>query len=158
MLYHVGDKVIHVDHGLGEVVHIEEKTIHGRSANCYVVRTQELTVWIPIDDLHQHSLRMPATTDEFEKLFVILNSPSETLPEDRVLRKDQLSALLRDGQLASICRVVRDLTHFMRNSKLNDQEKSILERATKSLITECAYSLGLSKLQAQREVEKQLQA
>ena len=157
MIYHVGDKVIHVAHGLGEVVHIEEKTIHGRSTNCYVVRTQDLTVWIPIDDLQQNSLRMPATPDEFERLFVILNSPSETLPEDRVLRKDQLSALLRDGQLASICRVVRDLTHFMRTSKLNDQEKSILERATKSLITECTYSLGLSTIQAQREVEKQLQ-
>jgi RNA polymerase-interacting CarD/CdnL/TRCF family regulator len=65
-----------------------------------------------------------------------------------VLRKDQLMAQVRDGQLASICRVVRDLTHFKLSKKLNDQEKSILERATNSLLTEWTYSLGMSMNQA----------
>ena len=99
-------------------------------------------IWIPIDDPQQHSLRLPAPPEEFVELSAILTSPSEKLLEDRLLRKDQLMTQMKDGQLASICRVVRDLTNFKRSKKLNDQRPSILERATNSLLTEWTYSLG----------------
>lgn len=148
MGFHVGDKVIHWSHGLGEIVRIEEKIIRDHPTNCYVVRTRDLTVWIPIDDLDQQSLRLPAQPDEFVRLFTILTDPSEKLVQDRVQRKDQLMSQMRDGQLASICRVVRDLTYFKTSKKLNDQEKSILERATNSLLTEWSYSLGTPMDQA----------
>jgi RNA polymerase-interacting CarD/CdnL/TRCF family regulator len=148
MIFHVGDKVIHWIYGLGEVVNIEEKIIGGHPTNCYVVQTSDLTIWVPINDLQQRSLRMPTPPEEFERLFSILTSPNEMLVEDRALRKDQLMEKMKDGQLASICRVVRDLTHFQRSTKLNDQEKSILERAIKSLLTEWTYSLGVPLNQA----------
>jgi RNA polymerase-interacting CarD/CdnL/TRCF family regulator len=156
MIFQIGDKVIHMAHGLGEIVLIEEKTVRNQTVNCYVVRTPDLTVWIPINDLQQHSLRMPTPPDEFKKLFTILTNPGEALPEDRVLRKEKLMAQLKEGELASICRVVRDLTCFKRNTKLNDQEKSILERATKSLLTEWIYSLGEPMNQAQQAMDKLL--
>jgi len=148
MGFQIGDKVIHSTFGLGEIVHIEEKIIQGLPTNCYVVRTTELMVWIPINDLQQHSLRVPTPPEEFERLSVILTNPSETLLEDRELRKNQLMTQMKDGQLASICRVVRDLTHFKHSKKLNDQEKSILERAINSLLTEWTYSLGMPLSQA----------
>ncbi len=152
MGFQIGDKVIHWSYGLGEIVHIEEKIIRDRPTNCYVVRTSDLTIWIPINDLQQQSLRVPTPPDEFVTLFAILTGPSEKLLEDRVLRKDQLMAQMKDGQLASICRVVRDLTHFKQSTKLNEQEKSILERAMKSLLTEWTYSLGLPLSQAQQDM------
>jgi len=157
MDYHVGDKVIHSIYGLGEVVRIEEKIINGRPTNCYVVSVNELTIWIPINDSHQNSLRTPTMPGEFEELFTILTSPGETLPEDRLLRKDLLVEQLKNGQLSSICQVVRDLTHWKRTKKLNDQEKSILERAINSLLTEWIYSLGVSRHQAQQGLAKMLE-
>jgi len=156
MGFHVGDKVIHWTYGLGEIVHIEEKTILGRNTNCYVFRTPDLMIWIPINDLQQRSLRLPTPPEEFVKLFDILTSPGEKLLEDRALRKDQLLAQMKDGQLASICRVVRDLTSFKRKSKLNDQEKSILERALNSLLTEWTYSLGIPLNQAHQAITNML--
>ena len=148
MGFEVGDKVIHSIHGLGEIVQIEEKNIHDLPATCYIFQTGSLTIWIPVDDPQQHSLRLPVRPDEFVGLSGILASPSNTLQEDRVLRKEQLMVLLRDGQLKSICEVVRDLTRFKRSKKLNDQEKFILERATNSLLVEWAYSLEISPHQA----------
>jgi RNA polymerase-interacting CarD/CdnL/TRCF family regulator len=150
MDFHVGDKVIHCTHGLGEIVRIEQQTVHGHPTDCYVVRIQDLMIWIPIDDQQQHSLRLPAQPEEFKGLSAILTAPSEELQEDRLLRKDQLLERMRDGQLDSICRVVRDLTHFQHIKKLNDQENSILERATNSLLTEWSHSLGVSQNQAQQ--------
>src|SRR5512135_908182 len=142
MDFHIGDKVIHCTHGLGDIVDIEEKTIQGHLTNCYVLRIDEMQVWVPVDDPQQRSLRRPVQPEEFDRLFSILTGPSNQLQDDRILRKDQLLAGLRDGQLASICHVVRDLTVYKRVRKLNDQENSILERATKSLLTEWTYSLG----------------
>ena len=156
MGFDIGDKVIHWTYGMGEVVNIEEKPINGIPTNCYVVHTSELTIWIPINDLQQQSLRIPTPPEEFDKMFAILSQPGETLPEDRILRKNQLMAQLKDGQLASICRVVRDLTNFKRSTKPNDQEKSILERAVNSLLTEWIYSLGVPLIQARQALTKLL--
>jgi len=150
MDFDIGEKVIHCAHGLGEIVNIEEKNIHGSLTKCYVVRTSDLTIWIPINDLQQHSLRLPTPPEEFLRLSAILTNPSEILLEDRVLRKDKLMAQMNDGQLASICRVVRDLTHYKRSTRLSSQEKSILEKAMNSLLTEWTYSLGMTLNQAQQ--------
>ncbi|HEX9092194.1 MAG TPA: CarD family transcriptional regulator [Anaerolineales bacterium] len=158
MAFRIGDKVIHCTFGLGEITQIEEKVINGHPANCYVVQMNDMTIWVPMDDPEQNSLRTPTLPDEFVKTLPILGSPNEDLLEDRVLRKKQLVDQLKDGQLASICRVVRDLRHYQRNSKLNDQEKSILDRAVKSLLTEWTFSLGTPQNQAYLAMENMLQS
>lgn len=156
MSFQIGDKVIHWRYGLGEIADVEEKVIQDRLTKCYVLRTSDLTIWIPINDHSQQSLRTPTSPEEFTCLFEILRGPGEKLLEDRVQRKDQLMAKMQDGQLESICRVVRDLTHFKHSAKLNDQEKSILERAMNSLLTEWTYSLGTPLSQAQQAVTSML--
>ena len=156
MGFKIGDNVIHWTYGLGEIVRIEEKPIHDHTTNCYVFQTSDMTIWIPIDALQQHSLRQPTEPDEFVRLYAILSSPGEALQEDRLLRKNELMTQLKDGQLASICRVVRDLTHAKRNGKLNYQEKYILERAETSLLTEWTYSLGLPMSQAHQAMTSML--
>jgi RNA polymerase-interacting CarD/CdnL/TRCF family regulator len=88
----------------------------------------------------------------------ILSSPTEDLLEDRVERKKQLSDQLKDGQLSSICRVVRDLKSYQHKSKLNDQERSILERAVNSLLTEWTFSLGTTQIQAHQAMESMLES
>jgi RNA polymerase-interacting CarD/CdnL/TRCF family regulator len=148
MSFQIGDKVIHLTHGLGEIIRIEERYIHDIPTKCYVVSTPELMIWIPVDDMQQHNLRLPTPPEDFVRLFDILSSPSEKLLDDRLLRKDQLLDRMKDGQLASIFKVVRDLTHMKHSSKLNDREKSILEWSMNSLLTEWAYSLGVSLNQA----------
>jgi len=158
MSFHIGDQVIHCTFGLGEITQIEEKTINARPTRCYVVHISDMTVWVPMDDLEQNSLRAPTPPEEFVKTLPILTSPNEVLQEDRLLRKTQLMDQLKDGQLASICRVVRDLTHYQRNSKLNDQERSILDRAVRSLLTEWTVSLGLPFNKAHEAMESMLQS
>jgi len=157
MDFQIGDKVIHYTFGLGEITKIEEKTINGHPKACFVFHTNDMTIWIPMDEGEHNSLRTPTPPEEFTRTLDILASPSETLVEDRVLRKNMLVAQLNDGQLASICQVVRDLSFYRRSSKLNDQEKSILERAVKSLLTEWVFSLGTPQHQAHQTMERMLE-
>jgi RNA polymerase-interacting CarD/CdnL/TRCF family regulator len=156
MGFSIGDKVFHCAFGLGEIIQIEEKVINGHLSSCYVIQLNDMTIWVPTDDTGQSSLRDTTPPDEFIKTLPILSSPNEILLEDRVLRKKQLTDQLKDGQLASICRVVRDLTYYGRNSKLNDQEKSILQRAVKSLLTEWTFTLGTPQNQAHQAMESML--
>jgi RNA polymerase-interacting CarD/CdnL/TRCF family regulator len=157
MGFNIGDHVIHSTFGLGEITQIEEKIINGHQNNYYVVSINNMTVWVPVDD-ELNSLRIPTPPDEFIKTLPILTGPQHDLQTDRVMRKKQLLDQLKDGQLASICRVIRDLTFYKRNSKLNDQEKSILERAERSLLTEWTLSLGTTQNQAHQEMESMLQS
>jgi len=157
MSFQIGEHVIHCTFGLGEITQIEEKTINSHPTLCYVVMINDMTVWVPTDD-PQNSLRTPTPPDEFINTLPILTSPNLPLDEDRLLRKNQLMDQLKDGQLSSICRVVRDLRHYQRNSKLNDQERSILERAVKSLLTEWTISLGLPFSKAHEAMESLLQS
>ena len=152
----IGDKVFHCNFGLGEVTQIEQKVINGHLTSCYVIQLNDMIIWVPMDGTEQSSLRSPTHPDEFIKPLPILSSPNEILLEDRVLRKKQLTDQLKDGHLESICRVVRDLTSYGRNSKLNDQEKSILERAVRSLLTEWTFTLGTSQIQAHQAMERML--
>ena len=158
MAYKIGDKVIHWAYGLGEIINIEEKPIGNHPTRCYVLQTTDLTIWIPVNDTKQRSLRLPTPAEEFNSFIDILTGPSEKLLDDRNLRKDQLMAQIKDGQLASICQVVRDLTHFQHGAKLNDQEKNILERATKSLLSEWSCSLNVPFHQAQQTMTSLLQS
>ena len=157
MGFRIGDKVIHCTYGLGEITRIEEKVINDQLTNCYVIQLNNMIIWVPMDDLGQNSLRVPTPPEEFINTLPILSSPNESLLEDRVLRKKQLSDQLKDGQLTSICRVIRDLTYYQRKSKLNDQERSILDRATRSLLTEWTFSLGTNQHQAQQAMESMLE-
>jgi len=157
MAFHVGDKIIHCSFGLGEITQIEDKVINGYTTQCYVVNISNMMIWIPTKDQEQNSLRLPTSPEEFSKVLPILSSPNEKLEDDRVLRKQHLMEQMRDGQLSSICRVVRDLTHFQRISKLNDNERAILERAIKSLLAEWSHSLGTPVNLAQQAMESMLQ-
>jgi len=152
MDYHVGDKVIHRYYGLGEIVQIDEKFIHERQMLCYVVRTRDLTIWVTADEPDKSSIRRPTPGGDFENLFAILRSPGGPLPIDRFERKTYLIERMKDGKLASICSVIRDLVFYRREKKLNEYDNSTLERAQSFLLTEWMYSLSVSRVQASNEL------
>lgn len=158
MDFQVGDNVIHRTFGLGEITDIEEKVINGTPVNCYVVQVNHTTIWVPADTPGQNSLRTPTPPEEFIKTIEILTTPHDTMDGDRLLRKKQLLDQLRDGQLTSICQVIRDLSYYKRTSKLNDQEKSILEHAVDSLLMEWSRSMEIPLDEAQKTMETMLQA
>jgi RNA polymerase-interacting CarD/CdnL/TRCF family regulator len=124
---------------------------------CYVVRTQDLTIWVNADESGTSSIRPPTPETEFEKLFAILCSPGEPLPSGWYDRKNYLFERMKEGDLTSICYVIRDLTMHRRVKKFNDSDKNILDRAQSLLITEWMYSRSVSWTQARDELTRLLE-
>ena len=158
MIFQVGDKVIHLVHGIGDIVDIENRTVQEDKVSCFVVQTQDLTIWVPINEADQHSIRSPAPETEFEAMFSILEGPNQPLPEDRIERKQLLMGLLDDGNLSSIGRVVRDLFSLSQERKLSEEDKTILERAENTLLVEWGYSLAVPRSQALAKMRQLLQS
>jgi CarD family transcriptional regulator len=152
MNFNVGDQVVHWSYGLGEIVQLDEKMLLGRSNLYYVLKTRNLVLWVPVNETGEKSLRYPTPPGEFVKLFDILRSPAAPLSRDRLERKKQLSDLLRDGKLESVCRAIRDLVSHHRTQKLSDYDATFMERALGFLISEWTFSLSVSNSQAMMEI------
>jgi RNA polymerase-interacting CarD/CdnL/TRCF family regulator len=156
MKFQVGEQVIHWKFGLGEIVQLEEKVVLGKSALYYVVHIHDFLMWVQANEIGEASLRKPTPDSEFDGLFDILRSPGETLSLDCLERKQHLQDQMRNGKLDGVCRVVRDLTSFSVGKKLNENDRSVLERARSFLITEWEFSLSVTSAQAERELTQML--
>jgi len=154
--FHVGDHVIHWAHGLGVIIQLDEKSLSGRTRQYYVVQMSGLTLWVPVDQTENQSLRFPTPKKDFDKLFQILASPGKPLSSDRNERRLQLIEQLKDHELASICKVIRDLTLHKRLKKMNDNDSSTLERSRNFLINEWSLALSIPIQQAENELRKLL--
>lgn len=157
MAFQVGDKVVHWSYGPGEIVRIDDKSLSGHSDQYYVVRVRDLTLYVPVAGAEKHRLRLPTARRDCEKLFDILRSPGERLSDDRYERKTQLTELMSDGRLESVCRVIRDLYDFGCRKKLNDYDASLLERARRFLLDEWILSLSIPLGDAQRKLDRLLE-
>jgi RNA polymerase-interacting CarD/CdnL/TRCF family regulator len=154
MNFQVGETVIHTSYGLAEIVAVEEKAVADQKLLYYVVKASDLTVWIPINDLDNSHLRHPTSKDEFTNLFSILRSKSDPLSGDRKERKAQLMERIKEGNSASLCRLVRDLADFRLTKKLNENDNYIFKRAQDSLLKEWIFSLSVPLAQAKNDLKK----
>ncbi len=152
MNFQIGDRVVHSVYGLGEIIQLDEKKISGHTTKYYVVRVSELTIWVPINDTGDSSIRYPTPASDFDGLFAILRSPGEPLSEDRLARKSQLTDQTKDGKLSSVCRAVRDLTYHRHTKKMNENDNATLERLQNFLLNEWAVSLSISFAQARHDL------
>ena len=154
--FQVGDQVIHWAHGPGVITHLDKKSLSGRTRLYYVVQMSELTLWVPVDQTGDRSLRLPTPKKDFEELFQILASPGVPLSLNSNERRLQLVERLKDHQLASICEVIRDLTLHKRLNKMNDNDNSTLERGRNFLISEWSVASSIPIHQAEQELRKLL--
>ena len=153
MNYEVGDTVVHWTHGLGRVIAIDEMQLSGITQKYYVVEIQLLKLWVPVAEAQEGSLRFPTETAQFKRLFDILRTPGESLPDNQYQRKLTLRERMQKSTLDGLCHVIRDLTDRSRHHTLNQNDASILFRAEEHLLDEWALSLGVERSSALRELE-----
>lgn len=156
MDFRVGDPIVHWIYGFGKILRLEERNLPGQAGLYYVVQVRDLTVWVPADEELANRLRSPTPERQFDELFTILDSPSETLPQDRLQRRMQLANELKEASAEANCRIVRDLSSRQQVSPLNDHDKVTLKRARESLLGEWTFSLSVPLVQAELELHRLL--
>jgi RNA polymerase-interacting CarD/CdnL/TRCF family regulator len=158
MNFHEGDTVMHWTHGIGQIVSLEERALAGVKTVYYVVQVRDMTVWVPADSKVDNRLRPPTPKDRFEQLLVILSSPPETLPVDKLERKARLLELLQDGGPESLCHVIRDLSAYQKQlgKPMNDNDQMILKQSRNILLGEWEFVLSITHAQAEHDLHRLL--
>jgi RNA polymerase-interacting CarD/CdnL/TRCF family regulator len=158
MGFQIGDWVVHCSHGLGQVLAIEERTNNNKTAPYYMVKLTDLTIWVPADENLNSRLRYPASEGEFKKLLATLSGPADKLPDDRRQRNLELQEMLKDGSVASICRVLRNLSSHRHHRTWSEYDSALMNRAQKALIGEWSFILSIKPLDAEVELQRLLTA
>lgn len=156
MEYQIGDWVVHSAHGVGKVVAIEEKAVNGGQSVYYVVKTADLTIWVPVDEHLASRLRIPISAAGFKDVISILSEPAQVLPSDYRQRNLQLHTMLKLGSAEARCMVIRDLAAYRRQRSWSDHDRDLMRSTEKVLIGEWSYSLSITPEQAEMELRRSL--
>lgn len=153
-----GDWVVHLVHGVGQVKGIVNKRIGGQTSPYYLVQTGNSTLFIPVEARPDDRLRPAATSKQLEAALQALKKPPRQVAEDPSDHRQRFRTVYTDGSLASMVRLVRDLTWRRDHQHLNSTEESALRRFRDRVIQEWSVARGISPEEANKELGDRLRA
>jgi CarD family transcriptional regulator len=158
MIFKVGDKVVHPQYGVGQVVRLDEREFEpGVMRRYYEISIPGgSTVWVPVD-LTPSGLRELTAKSEIARCRQILSSLPSPLSEDARLRQSDLSVRLKQGTIAAHCEVVRDLAAHGAHKPISGTIAAFLQSTQNVLCQEWATVEGITLAEAAAEVEALLE-
>ena len=115
-----------------------------------------MTLWVPVGEAGEKSIRPPTSGAEFKKILNLLRGPCEQLPDQQYQRQNELSERMQKRTLADICGIIRDLVARSRNQRLNRNDAETLRRAEEFLLNEWELALSTPREIAQQEMKSLL--
>lgn len=149
----VGDRVIHPQHGLGQVTSLAIKQfVEGEKRPFYEISFPGSTLWVPLS-LTNSGIRKLSAKSEIVNSRRVLKSPAEPLKNDFRLRQTELKNRLKDGTLIARCEVVRDLTAYGWHKPLNGSIAAFLQSTLDVLCQEWAAVEKITPAEAATEIQ-----
>ncbi|MDQ2693624.1 MAG: hypothetical protein M3Y68_16420 [Chloroflexota bacterium] len=157
-MFEIGDQVVHPQHGVGQIVKLEEREFErGETRRYYEIHIPGgSTVWVPVD-LSNSGLRRLARKSELARCREILKSSPSPLMEDGRVRQSALAAHLKLGTIAAQCEVVRDLSAFVAHKPAYGTISAFLEAMMRVLCQEWALVEEITLSEASAEISALLQ-
>lgn len=154
MQFHVGDRVFHPVHGVGQIETIEKKKFLGNVPRLYYqVHAEKSTVWVPVDAQQEIGLRLLTPKRDLERFRSILKSKPASLTDNHSKRHLEIASRLSGGSLEMMCQAVRDLAARGWKQSLSSADAAALRKARDRLYQEWAAAEGVSVSKATEEVE-----
>ena len=159
MTFNIGDQVVHPQHGVGEVVKLDDRKFGSNKTRRYYevsIPNEGSTLWVPLDP-PSYGLRKLAKRSDIEGCRVILASRPSPLPEDARTRQPKLAERLKQGTIYVQCEVVRDLYAFGEHKSLYGSMAGFFRQTQNVLCEEWAVVEGITFDEAIQEVTTLLQ-
>jgi len=154
MMFNIGEQVVHPQHGVGEVVKLENRAFgSGVTRRYYEVSIPSTgsTLWVPLDP-PGYGLRKLAERSEIELCRVILASLPEPFTDDPRTRQASLMKRLKQGTIRAQCEVVRDLYAFGEHKSSYGSMGGFFRQTQNVLCEEWALVEGVTLEKAAQEV------
>jgi len=149
--FHIGDKVVYPNHGVGVIEQISSRTIGATVEQFYLlkIKSSSLKVMIPFHSVGMVGLRRVVKNGEIQKIVDFLTDGCCDNNADWKYRFKENSERMRTGSLLEVAAVLKGLLLLAQSKPLSFREKKMLERCRYLLVSE----LAMAKNCAEPEVE-----
>ncbi len=150
MSFHIGERVVYPNHGVGTVENISSRTFGSRIERFYLLRLtgNSLTVMVPFSHVSDVGLRKVTRNAEIQRMLDFLAAGVCTRCTDWKNRFRDNSEKMRNGGLLDVADVLKGLLIQQGAKTLSFREKKMLDRSRHMLITEVSTSRGVSESRA----------
>lgn len=140
--FHIGDKVVYPNHGVGIIEQISSRTIGATVERFYLlnIKASSLRVMVPCQNAGSVGLRRVVRNGEVQKVLELLSVTDSNGNGDWKDRFKENSDRMRTGSLLEVASVLKSLIALHQIKPLSFREKKMLERARYLLVSELAMA------------------
>jgi CarD family transcriptional regulator len=156
--FHIGDKVVYPNHGVGIIEQISSRTIGESVENFYLlkIKSSSLKVMVPFHNVLTVGLRRVVKNGEIQKIVDFLEDGECDNNADWKYRFKENSERMRTGSLLEVANVLKALLVLNQSKALSFREKKMLERARYLLVSELAMAKNCQDEQVEELLTKAL--
>lgn len=156
--FHIGDKVVYPNHGVGIIEQISSRTIGASVEKFYLlkIKSSSLKVMVPFHNVNSVGLRRVVRNGEIQKILDFLTDGECENNADWKYRFKENSERMRTGSLLEVAAVLKGLLLLNTSKPLSFREKKMLERARYLLVSELAMAKNCEELQIEELLSKAL--
>ncbi|GAC1437776.1 MAG: CarD family transcriptional regulator [Terriglobales bacterium] len=156
--FHIGDKVVYPNHGVGIIEQISSRTIGENVEKFYLLKinSSSLKVMIPFHNVGMVGLRRVVKNGEIQKIVDFLTDGETDNNADWKYRFRENSERMRTGSLLEVAAVLKGLLVLNQVKSLSFREKKMLERARYLLVSELAMAKNCEESQIEELLTKAL--
>jgi CarD family transcriptional regulator, regulator of rRNA transcription len=156
--FHIGDKVVYPNHGVGIIEQISSRTIGESVEKFYLlkIKANSLKVMVPFHSVFNVGLRRVVKNGEIQKIVDFLEDGACDNNADWKYRFKENSERMRTGSLLEVANVLKALLVLNQEKALSFREKKMLERARYLLVSELAMAKNCEEPQVEDLLTKAL--
>lgn len=157
-VFHIGDKVVYPNHGVGIIEQISSRTIGSTVERFYLLKiaSSSLKVMIPFHNVGSVGMRPVVRNGEIQKIVDYLSTGACANAADWKDRFRENSERMRTGSLTDVAMVLKSLLILGQEKSLSFREKKMLERARYLLVSEIAISRNCDESEIEEALSKAL--
>src|ERR1700674_4719431 len=140
--FHIGDKVVYPNHGVGVIEQISSRSIGATIEKFYLlnIKASSLKVMVPCNNVGSVGIRRVVRNGEVQKIIDFLSVAEDLSTADWKDRFKENSDRMRTGSLFEVASVLKSLIALHQAKPLSSRENKMLERARCLLVSELAMA------------------
>ena len=158
MDFHVGEKVVYPNQGVGIIEQISTRNLTGEPQMFYLLKlnASSMRVMVPMTNVVTVGLRRVAKNREIGTILDFLHKGRCASPQDWKWRFKENTEKMKGGSLQQVAEVLKTLVVLNQIKPLSFREKKMLDRAWGLMVDEIAIARGLTRESVESQLVKAL--
>ncbi len=151
--FDIGDWIVHNYYGVGQIIRIEKRPIHGEKVRTFRVQTKDCVYWVPVKKAVNPRIRRVVNKRKLRRALKLLKSRPAEMAKNYKTRHARISEVFEDGSIREFTKLLRDLYGLKGTKKLNNTEKDAVDKLEERLAREYAASYETSIEEARKKLK-----